>query len=275
MTKTITLAHGNGGAENNELIKEVFYEAFKNEILEKSEDAAVIQNGTLAFSTDSFTVTPLFFNGANIGKLAICGTCNDLAMMGAKTVREITEYCAKIGVKYLTLYAFSTENWNRPKLEVEYLMKLLEKFLKNELETLMKNNIRFKVIGDLSRFSKSLQKSIKDIEEKTSKNSGLTQVLALNYGSKDEIIRAIKKLNEKNLEINEKNFESCLDTAGFGDVDLLIRTSGEIRLSNYLLWQNAYAEMFFTNTLWPDFSVDELEDIIIEFNKRQRRFGGL
>ena len=275
MTKTITLAHGNGGAENNELIKEVFYEAFKNEILEKSEDAAVIQNGTLAFSTDSFTVTPLFFNGANIGKLAICGTCNDLAMMGAKTVREITEYCAKIGVKYLTLYAFSTENWNRPKLEVEYLMKLLEKFLKNEYETLMKNNIRFKVIGDLSRFSKSLQKSIKDIEEKTSKNSGLTQVLALNYGSKDEIIRAIKKLNEKNLEINEKNFESCLDTAGFGDVDLLIRTSGEIRLSNYLLWQNAYAEMFFTNTLWPDFSVDELEDIIIEFNKRQRRFGGL
>ena len=109
----------------------------------------------------------------------------------------------------------------------------------------MQNSIRFKAIGDLSKFSKSLQKTIKDIEEKTSKNLGLTQVLALNYGSKDEIIRAIKKLNEKNLEINEKNFESCLDTAEFGDVDLLIRTSGEIRLSNYLLWQNAYAEMFF------------------------------
>src|SRR5574344_1295108 len=124
---------------------------------------------------------------------------------GAKTVREIKEYCSKIGVKYLTLYTFSTENWNRPKLEVEYLMKLLEKYLKNEYETLMKNNIRFKAIGDLSRFSKSLQKIIKDIEEKTSKNLGLTQVLALNYGSKDEIIRAIKKLNEKNLEINEKN----------------------------------------------------------------------
>jgi undecaprenyl diphosphate synthase len=139
----------------------------------------------------------------------------------------------------------------------------------------MQNSIRFKAIGDLSKFSKSLQKTIKDIEEKTSKNLGLTQVLALNYGSKDEIIRAIKKLNEKNLEINEKNFESCLDTAEFGDVDLLIRTSGEIRLSNYLLWQNAYAEMFFTQTLWPDFSVKELDDIIEDFNKRQRRFGGV
>ena len=194
---------------------------------------------------------------------------------GAEVVREITTYCAKIGIKYLTLYAFSTENWKRPKLEVEYLMKLLEKYLKNELETFMQNSIRFKAIGDLSKFSKGLQKTIKDIEEKTSKNSGLTQVLALNYGSKDEIIRAIKKLNEKNLEINEKNFESCLDTAGFGDVDLLIRTSGEIRLSNYLLWQNAYAEMFFTQTYWPDFSESELDDIISDFIKRERRFGGI
>ena len=116
---------------------------------------------------------------------------------GAKTVREITEYCAKIGVKYLTLYAFSTENWSRPKLEVEYLMQLLEKFLKKEFETLMKNSIRFKAIGDLSKFSKKLQKTIKELEEKTSKNFGLTQVLALNYGSKDEILRAIKKLNEQ------------------------------------------------------------------------------
>lgn len=194
---------------------------------------------------------------------------------GAKVVRNITKYCAKIGVKYLTLYAFSTENWTRPKLEVEYLMKLLEKYLKNELETFMQNSIRFKAIGDLSKFSKNLQKTIKDIEEKTLENSGLTQVLALNYGSKDEIIRAIKKLNEKKLEVNEKNFESCLDTAGFGDVDLLIRTSGEIRLSNYLLWQNAYAEMFFTKTLWPDFTIEELDNIIEDFNKRQRRFGGV
>lgn len=194
---------------------------------------------------------------------------------GAKVVRNITIHCAKLGVKYLTLYAFSTENWSRPKLEVEYLMKLLVKYLKNELETFLKNNIRFKAIGDLSKFSKSLQNTIKEIGEKTANNSGLTQVLALNYGSKDEILRAIRKLNERNLEVNEKNFESCLDTAGFSEVDLLIRTSGEIRLSNYLLWQNAYAEMFFTSTLWPDFSTNELDYIIDDFNKRQRRFGGV
>ena len=194
---------------------------------------------------------------------------------GAKVVRNITIHCAKIGIKYLTLYAFSTENWTRPKLEVEFLMKLLEKYLKNELNTFLQNNIRFKAIGDLSKFSKSLQNIIKEIEEKTAKNSALTQVLALNYGSKDEIIRAIKKLNEKNLEVNEQNFESCLDTYFMPNVDLLIRTSGEVRLSNYLLWQNAYAEMFFTSTLWPDFKVDELDDILSDYKKRERRFGGV
>lgn len=194
---------------------------------------------------------------------------------GAKTVRKMTQYCSDIGIKYLTLYAFSTENWERPKLEVEFLMKLLERYLKKELEVYLKNNIKFKAIGDLNRFSKSLQKTISDTEIKTSNCTGLTQVLALNYGSKNEIIRAIKKLNEQNLEVNESNLESCLDTAGMGDVDILIRTSGEIRLSNYLLWQNAYAEMFFTQTLWPDFSVKELDDIIEDFNKRQRRFGGV
>ena len=194
---------------------------------------------------------------------------------GARVVRNITIHCAKIGIKYLTLYAFSTENWTRPKLEVEFLMKLLEKYLKNELNTFLQNNIRFKAIGDLSKFSKSLQNIIKEIEEKTAKNSALTQVLALNYGSKDEIIRAIKKLNEKNLEVNEQNFESCLDTYFMPNVDLLIRTSGEVRLSNYLLWQNAYAEMFFTPTLWPDFKADELDDILSDFIKRERRFGGV
>ena len=194
---------------------------------------------------------------------------------GAKTVRKITSYCAKIGVKYLTLYAFSTENWERPKLEVEFLMKLLEKHLKNELEVFLENNIRFKAIGDLSKFSKSLQNIINQIEEKTSSCSGLTQVLALNYGSKNEIIRAVKKLNDLNLEVNEQNLESCLDTAGMGDVDVLIRTSGEVRLSNYLLWQNAYAEMFFTQTYWPDFNESELDDILSDFSKRERRFGGI
>ena len=194
---------------------------------------------------------------------------------GAKTVRRMTQYCSDIGIKYLTLYAFSTENWERPKLEVEFLMKLLERYLKKELEVYLKNNIKFKAIGDLNRFSKSLQKTISDTEIKTANCTGLTQVLALNYGSKNEIIRAIKKLNEQNLEVNESNLESCLDTAGMGDVDILIRTSGEIRLSNYLLWQNAYAEMFFTQTYWPDFSESELDDIISDFIKRERRFGGI
>ncbi|GGD44335.1 isoprenyl transferase [Malaciobacter pacificus] len=194
---------------------------------------------------------------------------------GAEVVRDITTYCAKIGVKYLTMYAFSTENWKRPKLEVDYLMKLLDRYLKKELEVYMKNNIRFKAIGDLSKFSKSLQERISITEKQTEKNSGLTQVLALNYGSKDEIVRAVKKLNEQNLEVSEENIESCLDTAGIPDVDIMIRTSGEVRLSNYLLWQNAYAEMFFTQTLWPDFNTLELDDIISDFNSRERRFGAV
>ena len=194
---------------------------------------------------------------------------------GAEVVREITTYCAKIGIKYLTLYAFSTENWKRPKLEVEYLMKLLEKYLKEELEVYLENNIRFRAIGDLSKFSKSLQNRILKTQELTSSCNGLTQVLALNYGSKDEIIRAIKKLNEKGLEVSEKNLESCLDTAGISPVDIMIRTSGEVRLSNYLLWQNAYAEMFFVQTYWPDFTKTELDDIISDFSRRERRFGAV
>ncbi len=194
---------------------------------------------------------------------------------GAEVVRQITTHCSNIGIKYLTLYAFSTENWSRPKLEVEFLMKLLERYLKNELSIYLKENVKFKAIGDIEKFSKSLRKVIKDIENKTSHCTGLTQVLALNYGSKDEIIRAIKKLNEQNLEVNEQNLESCLDTAGIPDVDLLIRTSGEVRLSNYLLWQNAYAEMFFTPTYWPEFSSDELDDIISDYIARERRFGGI
>lgn len=194
---------------------------------------------------------------------------------GAKVVRNITKYCMSIGVKYLTLYAFSTENWKRPKLEVEFLMKLLDKYLKNELEVYLKNNVRFKAIGDLSKFSKKLQETIRQTEEKTSKCDGLTQVLALNYGSKDEIVRAVKRLNEKGLDVSEENLESCLDTAGIPDVDVMIRTSGEVRLSNYLLWQNAYAEMFFTQTYWPDFNNHELDDIISDFNSRERRFGAV
>jgi undecaprenyl diphosphate synthase len=194
---------------------------------------------------------------------------------GAKTVRDITTHCSKIGVKYLTLYAFSTENWTRPKLEVEFLMKLLERWFKSELPIYLENNVRFKAIGDLSKFSKSLQKTIKNVEEKTAICSGLTQVLALNYGSRDELTRAFQKVVTNNLEITEENINSSLDTASFGDVDLLIRTSGEVRLSNFLLWQCAYSEMFFTNTLWPDFDSIELDEIIDQFLQRERRFGGI
>ena len=194
---------------------------------------------------------------------------------GAKIVREITTHCAKIGVKYLTLYAFSTENWSRPKLEVDFLMKLLERYLKSELSTYLKNNVRFKAIGNRDKFSKNLQKMISDTEEKTANCTGLTQILALNYGSRDEITRAVKKLCEKNLEVTQENINNNLDTTGIDDVDLLIRTSGEIRLSNFLLWQCAYAEMFFTNTYWPEFTTNELDDIISDFNKRERRFGGV
>jgi undecaprenyl diphosphate synthase len=194
---------------------------------------------------------------------------------GAEVVREITTYCAEIEIKYLTLYAFSTENWKRPVLEVEYLMKLLEKYLKEELKVYLENNIKFKAIGDLTRFSKALQIRILKTEEATQNCTGLTQVLALNYGSKDEIVRAVKRLNEKGLEVSEKNIESCLDTAGIPPVDIMIRTSGEVRLSNYLLWQNAYAEMFFTQTYWPDFTQAELDDIISDFSRRERRFGAI
>jgi len=194
---------------------------------------------------------------------------------GAKVVREITTYCSNIGIKYLTLYAFSTENWTRPKLEVEFLMKLLERYFKNELPIYLENNVKFKAIGDLTKFSKKLQSVIKNVEEKTKNCTGLTQVLALNYGSRDEITRAVKKVVEKNLEINEKNINNNLDTANIPDVDLLIRTSGEIRISNYLLWQIAYSEMFFTDTYWPEFSSNELDDIISDFHKRERRFGGI
>lgn len=194
---------------------------------------------------------------------------------GAKVVREITQHSAALGVKYLTLYAFSTENWNRPKLEVEFLMKLLEKYLKSELDIYMHNDIRFKAIGDMSKFSKSLQKQIELTEATTAKNKGLTQVLALNYGSQDEITRAVKRLTQQGLDVSQENIEACLDTAGFPDVDILIRTSGEVRISNFMLWQCAYAEMFFVQKFWPNFSKYDLDDIIDDFIKRERRFGGV
>ena len=193
---------------------------------------------------------------------------------GAEVVKEITTYCANNPeIEILTLYAFSTENWKRPKMEVDFLMKLLDNWLKKELETYMKNNVKFEVIGDISKFSDKLIKRIEYTKNITKNNTKLTQVLALNYGSRDEITRAVKKLIAKNEEITAENIQKNLDISR--DVDLLIRTSGEIRVSNFLLWQIAYAEMFFTKTLWPDFTSNELEEILKEFKKRERRFGGI
>ena len=193
---------------------------------------------------------------------------------GAEVVREVTKYCADHKeIERLTLYAFSTENWKRPKLEVEFLMKLLDRYLQKELTTYMENNIRFEPIGDLSGFSRPLLSTIEMVEEKTKHNKGLVQSLALNYGAKDELVRAVNSLVEKNEEVTEENLNSALDCSM--PVDLLIRTGGDHRLSNYLLWQVAYAELFFINTLWPDFSTYELETIIHQFSTIERRFGGL
>ena len=194
---------------------------------------------------------------------------------GAEVVRDITTYCANNDeIEILTLYAFSTENWKRPKMEVEFLMRLLENWLKNELETYQKEGVRFEVIGDISKFSKRLQDRILFTKEQTKGNSRLTQVLALNYGGRDEIVRACKKACKAGVEIDEKSFERFLD-ADLGDVDMMIRTGGERRISNFLLWRAAYAELFFTPTLWPDFTPKELEKMIEEFKARERRFGAV
>jgi undecaprenyl diphosphate synthase len=193
---------------------------------------------------------------------------------GAEVVRTITEACASdASIERLTLYAFSTENWKRPKMEVEFLMKLLERYLKQELPTYLDNGIRFEPIGDLERFSPSLRKTIDDVAQKTSEGDRLVQNLALNYGARDELVRAFKKLSSLGGDVSESAISAALDSSC--DVDLLIRTGGDHRLSNFLLWQCAYAEFFFTQTLWPDFSVDELNKIIAKFTKIERRFGGL
>lgn len=197
---------------------------------------------------------------------------------GANVVRDITKWCAKNNISYLSLYAFSTENWSRPKIEVDFLMKLLEKYLTKEVSTYMENNIRFKVIGDMLGFSNKLRDLILSLEEKTLKNTSLTQILALNYGAKDELARAVSKIKIKdNITKDEvlQLIESNLDTAEIPDVDLLIRTGGEKRLSNFLLLQSAYAELYFSDTLFPDFRSDELEKIIDEFKRRNRRFGNI
>ena len=195
---------------------------------------------------------------------------------GAEAIRGITTYCAAHPtIETATFYAFSTENWKRPKLEVEFLMKLLDKYLRNELKTYQKHNVRFKAIGNISQFSKALQKRIKETEELTKNNKNLTQLLALNYGGRLEIVDTVNRLikNGKK-EISEEDISTTLQTP-YSDIDLLIRTSGEQRISNFLLWQLSYSELFFTKTLWPDFTSEELDAIIQKYKDRHRRFGGL
>ena len=193
---------------------------------------------------------------------------------GSEVVKNVTTYCSNNDeIERLTLYAFSTENWKRPRLEVEFLMALLDKYLKKELQTYLDNNVRFEPIGDLRAFSKKLQNTIAMVQEKTAHCDGLVQSLALNYGSQDEILRAVNSLKTEEGEITSEMLSNELDCKH--DVDLLIRTGGDHRLSNFLLWQAAYAELHFCDTLWPDFSPKELEKIIKKFTKVERRFGGL
>ena len=201
---------------------------------------------------------------------------------GVVSVRKVVEAASDLGIRYLTMYTFSTENWNRPDSEVAALMKLLESYLKNCIRTANKNNMRVRVIGELSRLSESFQKKIQELEEVSAANTGLNLTIAINYGSRDEMLRAMKhmftdikngRITEE--EINEKTFSGYLDTRELPDPDLLIRTSGEQRLSNYLLWQLAYSEFYFTDVPWPDFHKKELELAVEAYNKRDRRFGGL
>lgn len=201
---------------------------------------------------------------------------------GAKNVEVICEDAYHLGIKYLTLYAFSTENWNRPDTEVEALMKLLNTYLKNCIKRANKNDMRVRVLGDTSRLSEKFQNTIAELEEATKENQGLNLQIALNYGSRDEMIRAMKKMTAdyeaKKLtmeDITEENFARYLDTRDIPDPDLMIRTSGEQRLSNYLLWQLAYSEFYFTPIPWPDFDKAELEKAIQVYNQRDRRYGGV
>lgn len=202
--------------------------------------------------------------------------------VGAKNVETVCQAAHDLGIRYVTMYAFSTENWNRPGGEVEALMKLLESYLKNCVRTADKNNMRVRVIGDTGRLSEKFQRQIAELEAASAKNDGLNLQIAINYGSRDEMIRAMRRLcadvkagERQPEEIDEQMFERYLDTAGIPDPDLLIRTSGEQRLSNYLLWQLAYSEFYFTDVPWPDFGRDELVRAIEAYNKRDRRFGGL
>lgn len=197
-----------------------------------------------------------------------------------KSVKECVEYCVEHKIKFLSLFTFSTENWNRPKLEVKALMKLLNIVIKDEINNLIQQNIKVKVIGDISKIPEKTEMNLKKAIDKTKNNSGLTLILAINYSGKWDILNATKKIlldkNRIDLKIfNDNIFENYLTTANIPEPELIIRTSGEHRISNFYLWQAAYSELFFTDILWPDFNKKELNNAIFEFQKRERRFGSL
>ena len=199
---------------------------------------------------------------------------------GAKSVRKVVEGAARLGIKNLTLYAFSTENWNRPKHEVKTLMKLLVNALKNELQLMKKNNIRLNAIGHTDKMPANVQQELQEVLDETKENTGLILTLALSYGARQEILRAVREISNKvkNNIISVENVDDHiinkhLYTQNLPDVDLLIRTSGEVRISNFLLWQIAYAELYFTDELWPDFDETSLHTAIADYQQRERRFG--
>ncbi len=194
---------------------------------------------------------------------------------GAKTVRRIVEAAARLGIEALTLYAFSTENWTRPKAEIEGLMRLLFRTIHSELDNLNRNNIQLSTIGDISKLPAFVQKDLDKAKKRLSENTGLKLVLALNYGGRQDIISAVNRLMAAgHTQVTEELMSACLQTAGLPEPDLLIRTSGEMRVSNFLLWQIAYTEIYVTPVLWPDFKKDDFDRAIIEYQKRDRRFGG-
>jgi undecaprenyl diphosphate synthase len=199
---------------------------------------------------------------------------------GTKAVRETVESSAELGIENLTLYAFSTENWNRPKLEIQTLMRLLVSSLKDEIKTLQDNKIRLQAIGCIENLPTKAKKELREVIEKTANNSRMTLTLALSYGAREEMIQAVKQISEKvknniidSETIDESTINNHLYTRNLPDVDMMIRTSGEQRISNFLLWQMAYAELYFTDTLWPDFRKENLFEAIYEYQKRERRFG--
>ena len=192
---------------------------------------------------------------------------------GLKTIEKIVNYSIKKKISYLTLFTFSSENWKRPKNEINFLLKLLENYFKKNLLKVIKNGIRVKIIGNISKLARNLRKIIKLAENKTKKNKTISIQLALNYGSKNEIINSLKNIIKKKQKITRKNFEQNLYTAGIPDPDILIRTGGQKRLSNFLLWQMAYTEIFFVDKMWPDFNKNDLQKVLNIFRNIKRNFG--